>query len=88
MRVHVKLFAGLPSKVSKTIQSIDPNGIRAGFPLDVDLPDESTIGDLITHLELSRDLVLTTFVNGKVKKPDTKLNQGDQVGIFPPIGGG
>ena len=86
MQVHVKLFAGLVQNVPPDILS--QGVVRSGTPLPVSLPEGSTLGDLVTHLTLPPDKVRITFVNGRTRKLDHVLSDGDEVGIFPPIGGG
>jgi molybdopterin synthase sulfur carrier subunit len=88
MQVHAKLFATLVSQVPDPIQKRYPQGIRAGYPLEIDLPEGSTLGDLIDHLALPREKVRVIFVNGRAQQLDYRLVPGDEVGIFPPIGGG
>jgi sulfur-carrier protein len=86
MQVYVKLFAGLVQNVPPDIL---PQGtVRSGTPLPVSLSEGSTLGDLVAHLTLPPDQVRITFVNGRARKPDHALSDGDEVGIFPPIGGG
>ena len=62
--------------------------------LDLDLPDGATLADLlaalpekINNLDLSaRQTILS--VNQEFATPDTALNDGDEVAIFPPVSGG
>ncbi len=79
MRVHVRLFAGLNRYVTNK---------QSGIPFDAELPDGATIEALIRHLGLPPDEVRVAFVNGRAQPLDFALKDGDEVGIFPPIGGG
>ncbi len=79
MRIHIKLFAGLNRYVAHK-----PSGI----PFDAELPDEATVEALIRHLGLPADEVRVVFVNGRAQPLNFALKDGDEVGIFPPIGGG
>jgi molybdopterin converting factor small subunit len=88
MKVYAKLFATLISQVSDRIQERYPQGIRAGDRLEVDLPKGSTLADLVDHLDLPREKVRVIFVNGRAQQLDHCLAPGDEVGMFPPIGGG
>lgn len=88
MKVHVKLFATLISQVPDRIVERYPEGIRAGSPLDVELPEGSTLADLVDHLALPREKVRVIFVNGRARQLDDRLITGDEVGMFPPVGGG
>ncbi len=76
--VHVKLFA--------TLRRHYPNlGIGEATP--VELPDGATIGQLIEHLRLPANEVKVVFVNGIVREGEYALSDGDEVGIFPAVGG-
>jgi len=77
--VHTKLFA--------TLRRYQP-GLKIGEALPVDLSDGATVGQLIRHLGLPADEVKVVFVNGIVRPRDYVLSDGDEVGIFPPVGGG
>jgi molybdopterin converting factor small subunit len=88
MKICIKLFATLIKSVPETIRDRYPQGIRAGLPLEADLPEGSTLIDLVDHFALPRESVRVVFVNGRAKKMDYRLVHGDQVGIFPPVGGG
>lgn len=88
MKVYVKLYATLTRSVSEAILAQYSQGIAAGSRLEVDLPEDSTLDDLVTHLDLPKEQVKVSFVNGKAQELDYRLEPGDEVGIFPPIGGG
>lgn len=88
MKVYVKVFATLTRSISKAVLARYPQGIRAGSSLEVELPESSTLDDLIAHLALPREEVKVTFVNGRAQELDYVLIPGDQVGIFPAVGGG
>jgi molybdopterin converting factor small subunit len=77
--VHVKLFA--------TLRRHRPDlGIGEAFP--VELPPGATVGDLIRQLDLPDDQVKIVFVNALFREADHVLADGDEIGIFPPVGGG
>jgi molybdopterin converting factor small subunit len=88
MKVYAKLFATLVQLVPERITERYPQGIHAGTRLDVKLPEGSTLADLLDHLELPREKVRVIFCNGRAQQLDYRLVHGDEVGIFPPIGGG
>ncbi len=79
MTVHVKIFA--------TLRRHYPN-LGIGEPMPVELPDGTTMGQLIEHLHLPADEVKVVFVNGIVRGEEYALSDGDEVGVFPPVGGG
>ncbi len=79
MIVRVKLFA--------TLRRHYPH-LGIGEPMPVELPREATVDQLIAHLRPPADDVKIVFVNHVVRKGDYVLNNGDEVGIFPHVGGG
>jgi sulfur-carrier protein len=80
MRVRVKLFATL-GKYARTA------GLP-GTPFEIELRDGACLSDLLELLTVPAGLVKITFVNGIVQPLDWLLKDEDDVGIFPPIGGG
>ena len=77
--VHVKLFA--------TLRHYRPGlGIGEAFP--VELPEGATVGDLVRQLGLPEEEVKIVFVNALFRDLDHVLADGDELGIFPPVGGG
>ena len=79
MTVYVKLFA--------TLRRYRP-GLGIGEAFAVELPPGATVGDLLRELGLPEQEVKVVFVNALHREPDHPLADGDQVGIFPPVGGG
>jgi len=77
--VHVKLFA--------TLRRHYPH-LGIGEAMPIELPDGATIGELVNHLQLPADHVKIVFVNSIVRDKDHPLANGDEVGIFPQVGGG
>lgn len=77
--VQAKLFA--------TLRQYKP-GIGIGEPFPVELPDGATVRDLVQRLQLPEDQVKLVFVNARSAGLDHLLAGGDEVGIFPPVGGG
>jgi molybdopterin synthase sulfur carrier subunit len=88
MRVYVKLYATLARSVSGPILAQHQQGLRAGSRLEVELPEGSTLADLVDYLALPRKEIKVLFVNARSHDFDHRLEAGDEVGIFPPIGGG
>ena len=76
----VRLYAALAGKRSP--------GIRAGDPIGTVLPDGAAVADLLSRLGLTTADVQTAFVNGRAQPLDHVLVEADEVGIFPPVGGG
>ena len=79
MEVRVKLFATLARHLAD---------VKPGTPFEVALCSGATVEDLVEKLDLPRDQVKVVFVNGRARPMDWFLESGDEVGIFPPIGGG
>ena len=79
MIVYVKLFAGLR-------QHYPHLGIGEAMP--VELAEGTTAGQLLTILNLPPNLVKVVFVNGIIRDGNYVLQDGDEVGKFPPVGGG
>jgi molybdopterin synthase sulfur carrier subunit len=79
MRIRVKLFAALGRRIACG---------AAGDLFPVEVPEGSTIADLIHQLDLPQEEVKVTFVNARARPLDWPLRAEDEVGIFPPIGGG
>jgi len=77
--VRVKLFA--------TLRRHYPD-LGVGEAMDVELPAGATVGDLVERLRLPADQVKVVFVNGVVRDEGHTLADGDEVGVFPPVGGG
>jgi molybdopterin converting factor small subunit len=61
---------------------------RANHAFDLELPDGATLDDLVNAIGLPAAEVKVTFVNGRIQELSFCLHDGDEVGIFPPIGGG
>jgi molybdopterin synthase sulfur carrier subunit len=79
MQVQVKLYATLARYGA---------GKRAGEPVDVEIPGGASLVDLYRALNIPVGEVRQAFVNGLVQAENFRLKPGDEVGIFPPIGGG
>ena len=79
MRVRVKLFA--------TLARFSPGGLP-GTPFDLDIPDQAALCDLVKMLQIPPEETKIAFVNGIIQDLDWKLKANDEVGLFPPVGGG
>jgi len=79
MHIRVKLFATLVRCIP---------GVESGVSFDVELPEGASISYLVNQLNLPENEVKVAFVNGRTQSLDFLLRPGDDVGIFPPIGGG
>jgi molybdopterin synthase sulfur carrier subunit len=79
MQVQVKLYATLVRY---------SHGKHAGEPVELELPVGASLADLYRALNIPDGEVRQAFVNGLVQAENFRLKPGDEVGIFPPIGGG
>jgi sulfur-carrier protein len=79
VRVQVQLFA--------TLAAFLPSDGRDGAAV-LDVPDHSTVHDVIQRLGLPSDLERVMLVNGGDATPDRTLHPGDIVAVFPPLAGG
>ena len=48
----------------------------------------TTVGHLLSSLGIVPGQIKLIFVNGRRAAPETVLNHGDRLGLFPPVGGG
>ena len=79
LKIKVKLYATLSSFLGD---------VASGTPVEMDMPAESTLGSLVELLKLPLDEVKICFVNEHIVELEQVLKEGDEVGIFPPVGGG
>jgi sulfur carrier protein ThiS len=79
VRVEVQLFA--------TLTLFLPPGGREGSAT-LDVPDASTVHDVVRRLGIPADLERVTLVNGGDATPEHRLRAGDVLTVFPPLSGG
>lgn len=79
MMIKVRLFA--------TLRKYLP-GLKLGESLDVEVEPGTSISQLYVVLGIPAEEVKLAYVNGIYCEPETILKDGDEIGIFPPIGGG
>lgn len=77
MKLEIKLFATLRPYMKGTCE----DGT-------MEVPEGSTVADVITALNLPDEQVRLVFVNGRHQGRDEVLGEGDRLGLFPPVGGG
>mgnify|MGYP000411290058 CR=1 FL=1 len=76
------------ARVYATLKRYLPEG-KADNDLEFVLPEGTTVGELIeNYIKIPPEAVKVVFVNGKHAEMDQILNDGDRVGIFPPVAGG
>jgi molybdopterin converting factor small subunit len=79
MRVRVKLFA--------TLRRFAEN-VAPGIPFEVEMDEAATLLALLNQLKIPVEEEKITFVNGIIQDLEYEIKTGDEIGIFPPIGGG
>ncbi len=79
MQVTVKLYATLTRY---------GRGERAGTPFIIELSENATLLELMHQLNIPPEETRIMFVNGIIQESDCRLKNGDEIGVFPPIGGG
>ncbi len=79
MLIHVRLFAMLRHYLPQA---------ELGTFTAVELPEGATVVDLLAQLGVPAAEAKVVFVNGRTRPLDWALAPGDEVGVFPPIGGG
>jgi molybdopterin converting factor small subunit len=73
--IQINLFATLASKLPDDADR---------FPIG----RETTVADVLEDLDIPDQQARLIFVNGRKTAKDTPLQDGDRLGIFPPVGGG
>jgi len=79
IQVQVRLYA--------TLRKYRPE-LGHGQSLTVNLPEGSSIGDLLREVGIPEGEMKQAFVNGIIQGNDYFLADGDSLGVFPPIAGG
>lgn len=74
MKITVKLFATLRNNRFKVAER--------------DYPEGTTILDVANDLEIPREELALTMINGILVEVENILSEGDVLSIFPPVGGG
>ena len=77
--VHVKLFA--------TLREYRP-GLGLGEAFPVALPEGASVADLLQQIGVPEEEVKLVFVNALFREKTHGLSDGDELGVFPPVGGG
>ena len=78
-RVRVKVFATLRRYVQ---------GLGIGEAMEVEVSPDTSLEGLLSHLGVPHQEVRVVYVNNICRDLNYRLVDGDQVGIFPAVGGG
>jgi molybdopterin synthase sulfur carrier subunit len=79
MKINLNLYASLAEYL--------PDRAR-GNPNNIELPEGTTIKQLIEQLRIPLDTPRIVFLNGSHAPLEALLNDGDRLGMFPPLAGG
>ncbi len=79
MKINLNLYASLAEYL--------PDRAR-GNPNPIELPEGTTIKQLIEQLHIPLDTPRIIFINGSHAPLEAILNEGDRLGMFPPLAGG
>ena len=59
-----------------------------GNTIELDLPAETTIADVLAQFDVPQDASSVVLLNGTVSPPETILQNGDKVAVFSATAGG
>ena len=79
MKIELKLYASFSRYRPPEVD---------GEPGMVDVRGGITIKGLLKELSIPPDAVKIMFLNGLHAKGDEVLQEGDRLGVFPPVAGG
>jgi len=80
MRVYIKVFASLRNKYP------DVNDMN---PMEREIKKGTSLGELITLIDIKHEEIKIALVNGIKKNLDYKIvNEDSIISLFPPVGGG
>jgi molybdopterin synthase sulfur carrier subunit len=79
MKIELNLYASLAEYL--------PDRAR-GNPNIIELPEGTTVRKLIERLRIPVDTPRIIFLNGSHAPLEAPLNDGDRLGMFPPLAGG
>ncbi len=79
MKIELYLYATLAKYLPENA------GSRS---VTLDVEDNARIRDVVGRLTIPEKSIKLVFVNGVHGQMDTVVDDGDRVGLFPPVGGG
>ncbi len=77
--VHVKVYA--------TLREYHPE-LKPGEALVIQMPEGTSVGQVIAAAGIPPETVRTAFSRGRMVEEDHLLADGDDLALFPPVGGG
>lgn len=82
MKVELRVFATFRKPVAEIL------GQNTEESVFLDLPEGSTLDQLIEKIGLGEEMAIIPLVNGIHQDKSYQLIENDRVGLFPPVGGG
>jgi sulfur-carrier protein len=79
MKIEIALYA--------TLSRYLPTGAQNRKAV-IDVPDGASVREVMTQLDIPRDLPNILLVNGRQAREDTVLKDGETLSVFPPLAGG
>ena len=79
MKLEIKLFANF--------REFLPPGTEK-YTCWLELEEGATIGQVLEKLKIPDDIPMITLVNGLHRTFEDRLQPGDVLSVFPPVGGG
>jgi sulfur-carrier protein len=79
IRIKVRVYAGLRRHLPH---------LGLGESEVMEISSGLTVGELLDRLGVSHSEAKSCFVNNRKQELDHRLQDGDEVAVFPPIGGG
>lgn len=79
MKIEVKLFATLAMYLPDE---------EEGNSATVDVPDGTTVGQLMHRLGIPDEMPRITLINGRDAALEQLIHDGDTLSAFPPLAGG
>ncbi|MGA9347752.1 MAG: MoaD/ThiS family protein [Anaerolineae bacterium] len=79
MKVKVKLYGTLSQRFP---------GYQPSQGIEVEIPEEATVKDLLALLEISASQGAVVIAEGRILKADDKMRPGVPVNVLQAIGGG
>jgi molybdopterin converting factor small subunit len=80
MKIQLNLFASLSRYL--------PSQPQSGFSVFLEIPEGTTVKSLMNSLNVPEELPKIIFLNGIHAAENAVLQEGDRLGIFPPLAGG
>jgi sulfur-carrier protein len=79
LKIEIHLFASLSKFLPK-------GAVDKSFMLEIN--DGACVKDIVNQIGIPQNNVKLVFINGIHAKDTDRFNDGDRLGLFPPIGGG